>query len=518
MATDDRRVSTVTAARGRDLAWQRLLRPEVALPVLCLVGFLTSIAGVVRYEPTLDEAYVYGLSQHGLWSMLEFWATDPQALLPQVVAYPFAAAAHAVQVFRIPALIAFLVCIPALWWTARQRWSERVALGAAALLAISPLAVLYASDARWPAYAMLAGLVSWGVLFRAIDTDSRGWWALYAVVVAAAVYTNATLVLVVAAQVVPALWERRRALVPWVVSLVGAAILTIPLAIETLGAGDVNPLFRVPKPAVNDVPGFLAQLLGGGGPERVRQLLLILAVVLVLLAGWALRRSLGGTEARRGWLAVAWVGIPVLAAFVISQGDSSIWLTRYLIAVVPGICVLVAWAATQVPRPAAAALVGVLALLMLVAVGDQARSRGEQTGAWSAAVVAARPPGAPVVFYEAEGVQAAGYHEPSLRSTNGTPIIPSWDETPVPADMVLLDAPQFDRLPKGPPSTALVQRLAASSPSGVVVLAIRPSDPEGAGIDWAREHCTVTRQDFHDSPTAVFRVSGCRTSKTRSGG
>ena len=49
------------------------------------------LPGVDDGAPTLDEAYVYGLSQHGLWAMLEFWAEDPQALLPQVVAYPFAA-------------------------------------------------------------------------------------------------------------------------------------------------------------------------------------------------------------------------------------------------------------------------------------------------------------------------------------------------------------------------------------------------------------------------------------------
>jgi hypothetical protein len=74
---------------------------------------------------------------------------------------------------------------------------------------------------------------------------------------------------------------------------------------------------------------------------------------------------------------------------------------------------------------------------------------------------------------------------------------------------VLLDSPEFDRLPKGPPSAELVERLALESSSGVVVMAIRPSDPEGAGVDWARERCTVTRQDFDNSPTAVFRVAGC---------
>jgi hypothetical protein len=508
--------SPSTGSRGIDA--ERLLRPAVAVPALVLVGLVAAVTGVFRFAPTLDEAYVYGLSQHGFWPMLEFWADDPQALLPQIVAYPFAVVADPVWWLRLPAFAAFLATIPLLWWTARQRYSQTVALGAAALLAISPLAILYASDARWPPYALLAGTASWGVLFRAIDTGSRRWWIGYALVVAAAVYTNATLVLVIAAQVVPVLWERRRALVPWVLSLAGAAVLVIPLAVQTLRADDVNPLFRVPTPSPADVPGFLAQLTGGGGPERVRQALLLVAIALVLVAAWSMRRRLFTVDARGGWLAVAWIGIPVAAAFVISQGSSSIWLSRYLIATVPGICLLIAWSASRVPRPAAVAFIAAIAVLMVVGIVEQSQGRGEPTDDWTEAIVAARPPGAPVVFFEAEGAQAAGYHEPSLGAADGTPIIPSWDETPPPPDIVLLDTPEFDRLPKGPPSAALVEHLATASSPGVVVLALRPSDPEAPGIAWAREHCTVDRQDFDDSPTAVFRVSACNVAQTRPGG
>lgn len=518
MTTDDLKVSgpTHVASRGADRL--RLPRPIVAIPALIVLALAAAITGVVRFQPTLDEAYVYGLSQHGFGPMLEFWSTDPQALLPQVVAYPFAALAHPVWWFRLPALVAFLVSVPLLWWTARQRYSERVALGATALFAVSPLAVLYASDARWPSYALLAGLASWGVLFRAIDTNTRKWWIIYAVVVAAAIYTNATLVLLIVAQLLPVLWERRRVLVPWILSLVGAGILVVPLAVETLRASDVNPLFRVPKPAVSDVPGFLAQLSGGAGPEHVRQVLLLVVIALVLVAAWTLRRRLFTEDTRGGWIAIAWIGVPVVLAFIISQGSSSIWLARYLIAVVPAVCLLIAWCASVVPRPAALAFVAVIALLMVYAVADESRSKGEPTKDWTEAIVAARPPGAPVVFYESEGAQAAGYHDTSLGAADGTPIIPSWDETPPPPNIILLDAPEFDRLPKGPPSAALVQRLAASSSSGVVVLAIRPSDPEGPGITWAREHCTVTRKDFDDSPTAVFRVSACGGGQTPPGG
>jgi mannosyltransferase len=482
-----------------------------------VVALIAAIAGVFHSQPTLDEAYVYALSQHGPIAMLERWADEPQALISQVVVYPIAAVAHPVEWMRLPALILFLVSVVALWWAVRTRYSAKVALGAAALLAISPLAVGYASDARWPTYVMLAAILSWGCLLRAIDTGRRLWWVLYGVALLAGIYTNTAMVLIVVSQIVPVLWARRRALVPWVVSLVAVGVVTIPLAVLTARSSDQNFLFRIPKPGVGDVPGFFAQIIGGSGPERARQLAVLLAVILVLAAAWTLRDRLFGEDARGGWLALSWVLIPIAVAFVLSQGSNSVWEARYLLYTVPGVCLLIAWSASRAPRPAAMALVAGLVVLMLVGVVDVERSEGEPSADWTAALVAARPPGAPVVFYESEGVQGAGYHSALFRSTNGTPIIPDWDETPVPKDIVLLDARQLHRLPAGPPGAALVQRLAAESPSGVVVLAIRPSDPEGEGIAWARAHCTVTRQDFDRSPTAVFRVDGCTSDSARSG-
>ncbi len=472
---------------------------------------LAALPGVIRQEATLDESYVYGLSQHGFIAMLRFWTDDPQALLSQIVAYPFAAVAQPIWWLRIPPLIAFGVAVVLLWWTARQRFSPAVSLGAAALLAISPLAVFNASDARWPMYAMLGGIAAWGCLLRAIDTGERRWWAVYALVVVACLYTNVTLALVVASHLVPVVWERRTALRPWLLSLGGVALACVPLALLTMGASGVNPLFRVPTPGVRDVPGFVAALIGGGGPERLRQVLVVVGVALVVAAAWRLRDRLGSADARGGWLAISWFAIPLAAAFVISQGSDSIWLTRYVIATVPALCLLLAWSASRASRKAAVPLVGLAVLLMLVAVVDQSRGRGEPTGEWTEAIVAARPPGAPVVFYEAEGAQAAGYHDASLGAADGTPLIPGWDETPPPPGIVLLDSPNFDRLTPGPPGAELVARLARSSSSGVVVLALRPSSPEAPGITWARANCSVDTTSFDRSPTSVYRVSACRS-------
>jgi 4-amino-4-deoxy-L-arabinose transferase-like glycosyltransferase len=484
-------------------------RTRLTVAGLALLAVLVALGGAIDWHPTLDEAYVYGLSQHGFGAMLAFWAEDPQSLVHYVIAYPFAAVADPIWWLRIPSLVAFALAVVALWWTARQRYGSRVALGAAALLAISPLGASFGADARWPMLAMLLAILSWGTLLRGIDTGRRRWWVAYAVVVVLGMYTNVLIAFVVLAQALPVWWERRRALRPWLVSLGAAAVATAPLAVLVAGASAVNPLFRVPRPAPLEVPGMLGKLLGADGPERVRQLLVVLAVLLVAWAGWRLRDRLGAPGARAGWLALAWFAVPVAVDFVVSQGGDSFWLPRYLIGVVPAACLLLAWSAATVGGRAGLGLVTVIAALMVVAVAHQTVADvDERTGDWTAAAAAARPPGAPVVFFDAEGVQAAGYHSPRFAAADGTPILPGWEETPVPEGIVLLDNPRFDRLRNGPPSPRLVARLARSSPSGVVVLVLRPPDPETPGVAWAREACTVDRQDF--GPASVVRVSRCR--------
>ena len=183
-----------------------------------------------------------------------------------MIAYPFAVTAHPVVGLRVPAMIAFVgalsrcggpprPAIPAPSPSARRRsWP------------ISPLATTYAADARWPMYSMLLGLLSWGALLRAIDAGGRRWWIAYGLLVLAGVYTNVILALVIAAQALPVVWGGRRAIVRWFACLAGVAVATIPLVILTAGAGDVNPLFRVRHPAITDIPGFVAEILGGGAP------------------------------------------------------------------------------------------------------------------------------------------------------------------------------------------------------------------------------------------------------------
>ena len=231
--------------------------------LLAALGVVLAYVGAVRWNASLDDAYVYALSQHGLGDLLEAWSNDPQSLVSQLILYPFAAAGSPMWWLRIPTVIAFGASVLALWWTARQRYSAAVSLAAAGLLAICPLTVETAASIRWQVFALLLGILGWGALFRAIDSGRRGWWVAYAAILVVGLYTNVILVLLILPQALAVWWARGRALRPWAISLVVAAVLTIPLAVLTLRAGDVNPLFRVSHPDLRRRARLLRPAPGG---------------------------------------------------------------------------------------------------------------------------------------------------------------------------------------------------------------------------------------------------------------
>ena len=497
------------ATRLRALA----ARPATALPALAALAVLVSVAGLFTFPATLDEAYVYALTQHGLTGLLDGWREDPQALLPQLIALPFGAA-DAMWALRLPSLIAFAAAVAATWWAARPLAGPLVAAGGAALMALSPLGTATATDARWPAWALLTVVLAWGALLRAARTGAPRWWVLYALALATGIWANALVVLMVPAHALAllALTHRRR-LLPWLASLAAPAAAAIPLALAVRASDAPNPLVRTSVPTLTEVPGFLATLVATGAPERIRQLA-TLACVLVVAAGLVtLRRRDTGARAprpappRQAVVLLGWAVLPLAAAFLISQTGDSVWQGRYVLGVLPAAGLLVTWSAVRIGGRVGVALWAAVAIGFAGLTGHvHLRAQGEPTDSWAALLAAQSPPGAAVIFSEAEGVQAAGYYEPRFRTAEDEVIVPAWDRTPVPDGIVLLDHPTFDRLPPAPPSAALVRRLA--NLHGIVTMALRPPSVQAPGVRWAERNCLVERTMFDGA--LIVAVRDCR--------
>ncbi len=129
---------------------------------------------------------------------------------------------------RVPSVLVGVLTIPLLFLVVRPWLGTRVALAAAACIAVSPFHVWYSQEARPYALLLALSLIAMACIQRAIrHPSSYGWKAATAVALAATFYchTVGLAFVLFAAVYVIAFDTQRRA---WIATFVGVAVLCIP--------------------------------------------------------------------------------------------------------------------------------------------------------------------------------------------------------------------------------------------------------------------------------------------------
>lgn len=142
---------------------------------------------------------------------------------------------------RAPAALCGTAAVLALLWVVQPWYGRAVAAGAAVLLAVSPLHVAYAQQARFYGLFSLTTIVLLGLLWRAVHAQGRWWPAAAAAVVAAYSHYYALFVLTAVALYAAGAWiagwvSRRAALGAGAVWL-GAIVVFAPWFVYDLRAG-----------------------------------------------------------------------------------------------------------------------------------------------------------------------------------------------------------------------------------------------------------------------------------------
>ena len=200
--------------------WLALLVAVAA--VLRLIGLGTElwldemITSIISIRPPLHELLtVYkGDNQHPLYSLLAHFTTSLLGDTPWAM--------------RLPAMLFGVASVPMLFVLGKRLVSQREALLAAALLAVSYHHVWFSQNAR--GYSMLAfwAILATDLLLRGIREERRSLFVGYAVAVALGIYTHLTMVFLVAAHVLVCAWMafspmvRRR--LDWRLPFMGFAI------------------------------------------------------------------------------------------------------------------------------------------------------------------------------------------------------------------------------------------------------------------------------------------------------
>lgn len=498
-----------------------------------------------------DETYSLALAQRGFGHMFGLFGYEANGTPYPLVLWPLIRLLGTSEtVLRAPAVLAGAASVPALWWAAKRLgYRDAVALGAAGLLAVNPMAVWYSQEARPYALVMLAACLAFGALpgLLASPTPATGAQAgnrtrnstraMLGYVAAMALLGYSDLLALPIA--LPAQWlmarrSGREGMRRWLWSLAAVLVCCIPLLVAAMIARSRrNALYWLPKLSRSLVEGAVQEFTGGlSGVSAVRWAT-VLAVVVLVAAAWWYRRAVALNK-----LAVPalWGLAPPALLLAVSAVEPVFW-PRYAILALPGLCLLVAEAAGLLlgrergpGRGRAASAGAALAVACLVAVtaaglvGD-ARQQSVLQESWPPTVAwlrAERLPREAVMVDNALVLPSLGYYDPAFRAPDGVVVVQEWHDRPLPAGFVgYRDRTSYGSVPIGPPSVASFKELAKRG--GGVWLVVSEVDERlqedprtGAAVAWARQHCQIRGRA--SVGVWILHATGCSTSSARTGG
>lgn len=198
---------------------------------------LVVLAGLVLRVVTFGQS-IFGDEMSTLWivdgrsagQVLDLVKSDAEISPPLffLMAWLAEKAWHAPEAIRLPSLLAGIGLIPMIWLLARELFDRRTAAIATALASLAPILVYLSANGRGYAVMLFFLATSTWAMLRAARCGGAGWWGLYAVSAAAAMYSHYTGAFYLLGQF---LWllvahpDRRRASV---LASLGAAVLYLP--------------------------------------------------------------------------------------------------------------------------------------------------------------------------------------------------------------------------------------------------------------------------------------------------
>lgn len=332
--------------------WERARAREAALLGLILgLGALLRLATLGHHSLWLDEGLSYWIANRPLDGLLDYLARrDTHPPLHYLVLQAMIALGGSEWLLRLPSALAGIGAIALLYALGKEVFDARTGLLAAFILAVSPLHLWHAQEARM--YALVATLALAATLCaaRALRTGRLLDWAGLIACQALALWTNTaaiwfTFALNAAALLLLVTLRRRGRLWPWLASqalAVGLWLPWLPVFLKQIQVSGSANTWIAPA-TFGQVALTIAGFVSQGGPRWVAWLALALLLALLAAGGRALLADArAGRE--RSVLLLCLLIVPVGLAFLISQPyvsipglallfrpGNSIFLTRNLI-------------------------------------------------------------------------------------------------------------------------------------------------------------------------------------------
>jgi 4-amino-4-deoxy-L-arabinose transferase-like glycosyltransferase len=501
---------------------------------LLLLAGLTAIALALRLHHLgfqslncCDEPFSLALSQRSFGRMFELFGYEANGAIYSIILCPLLRISESEEMIRAPAMVAGVLAVPSVWWAGRVLANDRVALIAAALIAVNPMAVYLSQFARTYSIILAVAPLAYASLALALRSGERRWWVIYAAAMTVTGYCSATTpFILLAGQAVYVYVVGRERIRPWLVSIGWFLLASLPLFVGlVIERSRRDPLFWLDRPG----PGSLnltGKMFTAGQSDNLAVYLLTIAIAVALVA-WTVRAArrydLGG-EREPSYLGIpiviwAWAVIPFVTLFAAAQ-LTPMFYPLYVVAVLPGLVVGLAVIIDRLGNRVRWAAVG--ALVALALIGTVIETTRVVTDSWRGAlgwIEQNRRVGDRVLVDSISIFPVLGYYDNRYRAPNGEVIVDEWRDHPLPPDIVPLDTPGgYSHRPPGPPTPQMIADLASGDRRLFVVLAnfsrrVQGDVPNGAALTWARQNCDVVEPPQVD--IFVYLISGCPAQASR---
>jgi len=202
--------------------------------VIAIVALVLRLVTLDRESLWLDEVASLQYAVKSVENIL-FTRSDPHPPLYYLLLHYWVALGQNEFILRLPSTMAGAASVLLLYWLVRE-WGKWNASASAWLLAMSPLHVLYSQEARMYIVAGLFGLASTLFYWRGVRRASAGSWGAWIALTVSGLYSDYSMLLLVAAQIVlfGPLWRasgmRRRTCTLALLSLLACVLLYLPQA------------------------------------------------------------------------------------------------------------------------------------------------------------------------------------------------------------------------------------------------------------------------------------------------
>jgi uncharacterized membrane protein len=408
------------------LSFRNLWRYRVArLPHTLILGSLVVLLAIIfdfysLGNPSIwfDEAFSVELSRLPLSTILHIiWTSEANMALYHIFMHFWLVVTglfgiNPIEfVVRFPSALSAALCAVVVFALGKRFINTFAGLIASILYILCYLQLTYAQQTRAYAMQTLFVCLAWLALLVALQNEKTRlrWWIFYILMNVFAVYTQLFSLLIFIAQVVavagilllPNTWQAtaRAHIKGLVISLFSAGILMIPMILSTRQGSKTGWL---PIPHIHDVYRLFLTI---AHDDKRYFLLLLLCVVtggLAIIASYILpsiprrlRTYIQQKDAIRTffeqqallplfWLLVCWIVIPIVISYMVSQGSTRLFSSRYLIVIVPAVFLLAMLGMKSLRNPLIQGLV-CLMLLYLAYPGAPSYYRSAQVEDWNAA-------------------------------------------------------------------------------------------------------------------------------------